>query len=268
MTQNQIFDLLTSLAADIREKKPQRPALIGVGGAQGSGKSFQCRCFVRESGLKVAHFSLDDVYLTLAEREAMARAVHPLFITRGPPGTHDIEMARSLIATLMIAQPEQETKLPCFDKVKDDRAPESEWPVFVGRPDVILVDGWLIPAAPPVGMPTEAINGMEEIEDPHRIWRNHMLTPLATRYPIFFRQFDATIYLQAPSFDVVRDWRAEQEKETLGRQLSGLEFAMLDRFVMHYERVTRAMLGGAQRADWVVRLDDARNVLGIEGRSA
>lgn len=258
-----VFEILDGLARDVIARRPQRPAVIGLGGAQGCGKSFQCRAFVRDSGLRVAHFSLDDVYLTLAEREEMARAIHPLFITRGPPGTHDLELARTILATLLSAKPDQQTRLPRFDKARDDRAPEKDWPVFVGRPDAILIDGWLIPAATPVGMPTGPINALEEIEDPHRIWRNHMLTPLATRYPIFFRQFDATIYLSAPSFEIVRDWRAEQEKETLGRQLTGLEHAALDRFFQHYERVTRAMLAGGHKADYVVRLDDARNVVSI-----
>ncbi|MBI1188500.1 MAG: kinase [Alphaproteobacteria bacterium] len=259
-----VVDLLDGLAREIIATRPQRPAMIGLGGAQGCGKSFHCCAFARDSGLRVAHFSLDDVYLTLAEREEMARAIHPLFITRGPPGTHDLEFARTCVGALMSARPDQETRLPRFDKARDDRAPEKDWPVFVGRPDVIVIDGWLIPAAPPVGTPTGPINALEEIEDPHRIWRNHMLTPLATRYPIFFRQFDATIYLQAPNFDIVRAWRAEQEKETLGRQLSGLEHAALDRFIQHYERVTRAMLAGGHKADWVVQLDEERAPVRIE----
>lgn len=262
-----IFELLLGLANAVREKQTLRPPLIGVGGAQGCGKSFQCALFAKQSGLKVAHFSLDDVYLTLAEREQMAKALHPLFITRGPPGTHDLELARTLITQLSTAKENQETLIPKFDKAKDDRAPQSEWPVFKGRPELILIDGWCIPAAPPVGMPTEPINPLEAIDDRHRIWRNHMLTPLATRYPIFFRLFDRTIYLQAPNFEIVRAWRAEQEKETLGRQLAGLEHAMLDRFVQHYERITRAMLAGHHRADVTVLLDESRHVVSMEWRT-
>lgn len=262
-----VADLIDRVARDIIARTPQRPALIGLGGAQGSGKSYAARLFARHSGLKVAHFSLDDVYLTLAERERMAKGVHPLFLTRGPPGTHDLELAKSVIARLSQARDGETTPLPGFDKAKDDRVAEKDWPVFTGRPEAILVDGWCIPAAPPVGMPTEPINPLEEIEDPHRIWRNHMLTPLATRYPLFFRSFDATIYLEAPNFEIVRIWRAEQEKQLLGRQLSGLEHAALDRFIQHYERITRAMLAGNHRADWLVRLDDSRNVIGIERRT-
>jgi D-glycerate 3-kinase len=259
-----LFDLLDRLAQAARAKRPARPALIGVGGAQGSGKSRFCREFAAQSSLRVAHFSLDDVYLTKSERERLAQTTHPLFITRGPPGTHDLELAKYTIAQLSSARPNDATPLPRFDKRADDREPENQWPVFIGRPDLILVDGWCLGAIPPMGAPVGPVNELEAEEDPDRIWRNHTIAPLATRYPLFFRQFDCLVYLQAPSFDVVRTWRAEQEEETLGRPLTLAERSSLNRFIEHYERLTRAMLDGQHRAEWIAHLDERRQVTAIE----
>jgi hypothetical protein len=47
-----------------------------------------------------AVLSLDDLYRTRAERQAMARQVHPLFATRGVPGTHDVDLGLATIAAL------------------------------------------------------------------------------------------------------------------------------------------------------------------------
>ncbi|MCY0536461.1 hypothetical protein OVV84_28185, partial [Klebsiella pneumoniae] len=64
-------------------------------------------------GLKVALFSLDDIYLTRAERQALAAEVHPLLATRGVPGTHDVAWGEALLEDLR--KPGQ-TLLPAFDK--------------------------------------------------------------------------------------------------------------------------------------------------------
>jgi D-glycerate 3-kinase len=259
-----IQTLIAGLIAEARARHPGRPALIGVGGAQGSGKSYQSRAYAAAHA-DVAHFSLDDVYLTRAEREALAREVHPLCITRGPPGTHDLDLADETIAALALAAAETQTPLPRFDKIRDDRARPTDRPVVTGRPGAILVDGWCFGAAAMDGAPAP-LNALEASEDADGEWRALTHAALAGDYADFFDAFDAIIYLRAPSWEIVRAWRGEQEVETLGRALNAEENATLDRFVMHYERVTRAMLAGHHRARWIVHLDEQRNVVRIEER--
>ena len=281
-----ISELMDKLIAQARAAHPAQAPLIGVGGAQGSGKTTLCRAYAAAHA-KVAHFSLDDVYLTRAEREqralihaqlvidhgeqphsrlsrderadGMART-RPLLLTRGPPGTHDLTLAKGLIARL---QTDRTTPLPRFDKRTDDRAPDFEWPVFEGPAGAILVDGWCMGALPPSDTPP-----LNEIEDDDVLgqWRALIRAELDGHYAVFFDTFDHIIYLQAPSFDVVRRWRGQQEEELLGRPMTVEEQAKLDRFIQHYERVTRSMLAGNLRADWIVRLDEDRNVIGIEER--
>lgn len=267
MSAQSVPALIEAIIRAARAERPGRPAIVGLAGPQGAGKTTFCARFLADTSWRVAHFSLDDVYLTKAERTHMAKAVHPLFATRGPPGTHDLDLAKRTITMLTSARPNDRTPLPRFDKSSDERIPESEWPVFVGRPDAILVDGWCLGANVPTGMAVEPLNPLEEEEDPHRIWRNHMLAPLATRYPLFFALFDLFIYLRGPNFDVVRHWRFEQEEELLGRRLADDEAENMHRFIDHFERITRAMIDGQHRARFIVQMDAFRRILAVEQRA-
>src|SRR5688572_25477505 len=68
--------------------------VLAITGAQGAGKTTLLgelpRVLNDAGGYRVAALSLDDFYLTRAERLVLARDVHPLFVTRGVPGTHDV----------------------------------------------------------------------------------------------------------------------------------------------------------------------------------
>jgi D-glycerate 3-kinase len=260
MSPHPIPTLIHEIIQSIRARNPERPALVGVGGAQGSGKSYHCRLLALAHQPRIAHFSLDDVYLTRAERERLAREAHPLFITRGPPGTHDIPLAIDTISKLQRGEP---ARLPRFDKTCDDRASLDTWPEARAPVDAILIDGWCMGATPmPDGPPINAV----EREDENGVWRRTMLNALEQQYAPFFANFDAIVYLQAPNWEIVRLWRGQQEERTLGRPLTADENAALDRFVMHYERITRAMLAGHHMAKWIVHLDEARNVVRVEER--
>jgi len=71
------------------------------------------------------------------------------------------------------------------------------------------------------------------------------------------------LYLRAPRFEVVLDWRCEQEEGLLGHRLSAGDRARISRFIQHFERITRHMMAGGRRADIEVQLDERRNVTEI-----
>jgi len=273
----EIAALIGRAVTKARARYPGRPALIGVGGAQGSGKSYQCRAYA-EAHPRVAHFSLDDVYLTRAERMARAAerlaalpphqaspALRALFLTRGPPGTHDLRLADETIAKLALPK---RTALPRFDKRADERTPTESWPTFLGPANAVLVDGWCLGAMS--GWPGIARNAVESedvaVTASERLtpWRDSIREALDSAYARFFDQFDTIIYLQAPSWRIVRQWRGQQEEEILGRALTEAENEALDRFVMHYESVTCDQLEGWSTANVIVHLDEARNVIRVE----
>lgn len=258
------LNALDQTIAIARERKRGPVAIVGVAGPQGSGKTTLVRAYV-SAHPGAAHFSIDDVYLRKRDRQRLAREVHPLFATRGPPGTHDIELFNETLTVLESAQPDWQVALPAFDKVADDRVPGERWPVFRGRPDVILVDGWCVGA---VAQDTEAldrpVNKLETNEDVAGTWRRRVNEQLGWDYRIAFARIDAILHLRAPAFDVVHEWRCQQEEGLLGRILTPADRDRIGHFIQHYERITRHMMDGGRRADVEVQLDARRNVTEVK----
>ena len=258
-----LVDLVGGLiAAGPRDRAP----LIAIVGAQGSGKTTLAREAAERFG--AVQISLDDVYLTRAEREALAREVHPLFATRGPPGTHDLTLVGDLIDRLSSAAPDDETLIPAFDKRVDDRLPCDRGRRFRGRPSAILVDGWCLGALPEdedaLAVPA---NALEREQDPDGVWRRAVNARVAGPYAAFAARFDAILFLKAPGFDVVLDWRAQQEADLLGlapADLPPAERARLAGFIQSFERLTRRMLAGGVTASVTVQLDGNHKPLAVE----
>ena len=253
-------DLVDLVGGLIARGPTDRPPLIAVVGAQGSGKTTLARAAADRFG--AAQISIDDVYLTRAEREAMAREVHPLFLTRGPPGTHDLALLQRLIDDLSAAGPGDEIPIPDFDKRGDDRWPRERWRRFTGRPSAILIDAWCLAALPQdEAALAEPVNALERDHDPDGRWRRAVDAFVAGPYAGFAARFDAVLFLEAPGFDVVLDWRSQQEVDLLGLAPADLPAAERERlagFIQYFERITRRMIDGGVRADVTVKLDRNR----------
>lgn len=251
-----------------------RPLMIGLCGAQGSGKSTAAEAVharLNAADIACAVVSIDDFYLTAAERHALARTVHPLLRTRGVPGTHDVALAASVFDGLAAGRP---VPLPRFDKARDDRAPETRWPVAPAGTQVVLFEGWCIGAVPQdEAALAEPVNALEAAEDPDGIWRRYVNAQLDGPYRPLFARLDRLILLRAPGFEVVRAWRGQQEadlrRKAGGHASIGMDDAALDRFIQHYERLTRHILAEMPaRADLTIALDAARAVQAVGQRSA
>ena len=132
-----------------------RPIVAGLCGSQGSGKSTMAaflKALLEAKGLKTAILSIDDLYLTLPERERLAAEVHPLLKTRGVPGTHDLGLGQALIDVLTDGV--AEVSMPRFDKAEDTRAPGATWPRVASPVDVILLEGrFEVVSAAELGLP-------------------------------------------------------------------------------------------------------------------
>lgn len=248
------------------------PLIVGIGGAQGTGKSTLAdflRLYLAENGsFSVAILSLDDFYFTHAERHQLGLAVHPLLATRGVPGTHDLQMLSTCLDQLCILQPGETLALPRFDKAGDDRADPASWPVVEGPIDVIVLEGWCVGAAPQSRSSlVEAINTLERVADAGGIWRRYVNEQLAGPYATLFQRLDRLVYLRAPDFGAVRRWRLEQEHKLAERHGGGMSDAEVGRFVEHFERVTRATLEAPPpQADVVARFDTAHACIHLDWR--
>jgi D-glycerate 3-kinase len=255
------------LAAAIAAAHPGRPLIVGVCGSQGSGKSTLCRVLevlLREShGLNAATLSLDDLYLTRRERAGLAATVHPLFATRGVPGTHDVALGEAVFAA--VREGRTGMRLPRFDKADDDRAPEADWLVIPAPLDVLLFEGWCVGATPQTAAElSEPVNRLEADEDADGTWRAHVNAALEGPYRALFAELDFLVMLAAPGFEAVHGWRLEQEHKLRARTGGGMRDEEIARFVMHYERLTRHVLADLPaRADVVVTLAPDHGVTGI-----
>ncbi len=253
-------DLLALVGRLIAAAPAGRPARIAIVGAQGSGKTTLARAAAH--AFNAAQISIDDVYLTRAEREAMARDVHPLFVMRGPPGTHDLGLLNDLMSQLSAAGPDDTTWLPDFDKRGDDRLPKDRWRPHHGRPSAILIDAWCLGVkAEDAAALDRPVNALEQTRDADGRWRSAINDFVAGPYRAFADSLDALLFLEAPSFDVVLDWRCQQEADLLGiapADLPAEERARLADFIQYFERITRRMLAGGVTADVTVKLDRNR----------
>ncbi len=256
-----IADFYVPMTAWVADHAEDRTLVLGLNGAQGTGKSTLARLLQqlleRVHGLRAAILSLDDLYLSGAARLQRANTIHPLFATRGVPGTHDVELGVRVIRCLREGRP---IALPRFDKSTDERRPVAQWPPWEGRCDVVLFEGWCVGARPQRTDELEIpVNELERLEDATGDWRWHVNRELAGQYQALFAELDLLVMLRPPDFDRVYAWREEQEIRL--RAGGGSEVMTPDavrRFIMHFERLTRFMWEEMPgRADAVVHLGDA-----------
>jgi D-glycerate 3-kinase len=250
--------------------------VFAIGGLQGSGKSTlaaQIAALAQSRGHRIAVLSIDDFYLTRAQRERLARDVHPLLASRGPPGTHDLGLAAETLDRLLAGQ---RTGLPRFDKLADERAPSAQWPVIEGRCDLVVLEGWFLKTPAQQADELHApINALERDEDPDGTWRTWCNAVLARDYPALWRRIDALWWLQGPDFEVVSDWRWQQEQALQAADpgnaggRAGMDRAQVGRFVQLFERVSRQALRTLPAiAERTLRLDAQRRlVLSPKGTS-
>jgi D-glycerate 3-kinase len=249
-----------------------RPFILGLCGAQGSGKSTAAvgvKRLLERDGHSAAILSLDDLYLPRMDRERLAR-FHPLLRTRGVPGTHDVDLGIATVGAL--GQPGR-VGLPRFSKADDDRIPRDRWDEVDAPVDVLIFEGWCVGARPQLPECLDPpVNALEAMEDPDGRWRRYVNDALAGNYQALFVSIDMLVLLAAPQFAVVASWRLQQEQELRIRSAEGPAAAgimteeQVGRFVMHYQRLTEHILTEMpDRADLVIRLDAGRGCrLGVQ----
>lgn len=246
-------------------KSLERCTLISINGSQGSGKStmtvFLQQILQHHFNLISAVVSIDDFYLTRAQRKLLSQQVHPLFATRGVPGTHDIELAKNTLQNLKNCSAQSPCRIPVFDKSIDDRADETLWPLVDSPVDVILFEGWCNHA--PMQSEQELtvpINDLEKNEDAEGVWRHYVNQQLQQYHTNLFSQADTLIFMQIPAFEKVYEWRGLQEhklkKATDESRQGVMDQQQLIRFIQHYERITRSCLKGLpDTADIILKID-------------
>jgi len=243
-------------------KKDNKIKIIGLSGGQGSGKSTITKIlkFILKLryGLELCVFSIDDFYKTRAERLKMSKKVHPLFLTRGVPGTHDISLIEKTFIKLK-KKNFSTVLIPKFDKSTDNRIKKSKWMKVTKQPNVIIFEGWCVGARnQKKNFLKKGINIIENKYDKDLRWRNEVNHYLSSSYKKIFNKIDKLIYLKAPSFNYIFRWRLNQEQKLklTSKNKKIMSKAEVKKFILFYERITRQMMRDFSKiSDLTVFLD-------------
>ena len=259
------------LAHDILEsKKTNTPIFVAINGCQGSGKTtladFLVTWFSKNTPLNSVALSIDDFYLAKQARSELAKDVHPLFTTRGVPGTHDVALMNSTITNLLAG--EVNVPLPRFNKHEDDCVPASDWLTNEKSVDIVILEGWCVGSEPqPLFSLSEPLNELEQQFDKEGVWRRCVNSCLANEYKAVFNLIDYTVMLKAPSFSDVFTWRQEQEQKLIAKKGEGsgtMTNEQLVYFISHFERITRENLNTlSAKANALIELDSNRDISGM-----
>lgn len=248
-----------------RASAARAPFVVGLAGAQGSGKSTLARIVVDRlaaSGARAATISLDDFYLGRAARRRLAARVHPLFVTRGAPGTHDVDLALDIVSACRRGAA---CRAPVFAKRADEALAREDWREIPAGLDVLVFEGWCLGARPQGAASLDApVNMLERVFDAEGVWRRAVNAALGETYQALFAENDHLVYLRPPSFEIVPRWRVEQERALAGSLADAPSPGLMSAdeisfFVQHFERLTRWMMKDLPwRASLVLELDAQR----------
>lgn len=252
---------------------------IGINGCQGSGKStlakFLAAYLTKQFNLSVVVLSLDDFYHSKAQRQQLAKQYHPLFKTRGVPGTHDVKLLQSVLTQLKNSKRTNQTVcLPQFDKAQDNPLPTQNWLTVTQGVDIVLFEGWCwgIPAEEPENLMLP-INLLESQLDQQGTWRKQVNHTLLHDYQPLYSVMNTWLMLKAPSFDVVFQWRLEQEQKLAKANVNNIACANgvmttteIKDFVQYFQRLTNHGLRVLpMKVDVMFELDIDRKIISSRG---
>ena len=234
-----------------------------IAGSQGSGKSTLTAVLklVLEKFYKkkVMLLSIDDYYLSKNKRLKLSKKIHPLLITRGVPGTHNIAALRKDIINF------QKKKFPIvaplFNKLKDDISSKKK---IIKKAEILLLEGWCC-GSTPINREYlfNNINHLESTLDKNKLWRQYYNSQLQKDYKKVFSLFDQQIYIQAPSFTYILKWRYAQEKSNAlkSKNEKFMKKTDLRKFIQHYEKLTKWMIKTMPaKADMLIKIDKNQKI--------
>lgn len=240
-------------------KQKRKTLFLGFAGGQGSGKTtiaeilkiilkkfFKRRIYVS---------SIDDFYKTAKSRNRMSKKIHPLFKTRGVPGTHDIDLIKNFFNSTK-RKNFKKIKIPRFDKSRDDRLKKTHWLNIKNKPEIIILEGWCVGAKPQSNsIIKKPINALEKYEDQDLKWRKYVNKKLNNEYRNFFKMIDHFIFMKIPNFKMVFKWRLLQEnklkkKSHINKKI--MSSNEIKRFIMFYERITLQMVKDLSKSASIV----------------
>ena len=239
----------------------KKPLIIGLAGGQGSGKttisSILSIILKKYFKLNIFIISIDDFYKTRKDRKILSKTKHPLLMTRGVPGTHDIDLMLKFFKKVK-SKNFKSIKVPKFNKAIDDRYSKKLWYKVKSKPDVVIFEGWCVGAkAQTVSQLNKPINSLERVCDQDVKWRSYVNNQLKTKYKTLFDQLDGLLYLKAKNFSLLRNWRLKQERKLWvqtknKKNLKIMSSGDIINFMQTYQRITQQMFKDAQKSSSII----------------
>jgi len=226
----------------------KKPYFLGLAGGQGTGKTTTSSLIEiilsKYFNLNVFKISIDDFYKTRKERISLSKRIHPMLLTRGVPGTHDINMMMDFFRKSK-SKKFKRLRLPTFNKAIDDRFNKKKWYDLKNRPDVIIFEGWCVGAKSEKNNTLKKpINSLEKNKDQKQIWRKYVNHQLKSKYKNLYSQLNCLVYLKAKNFSLLKKWRLKQERKLWIK--SKMKSKIMNReevlkFMQTYQRITQNM---------------------------
>jgi D-glycerate 3-kinase len=263
-----LWILWIPLALQLAQKKKNlaRPFIQGILGGQGTGKTTlsQIVCLLLSYlGYKAIGISIDDFYKTYAERQKL-KAKDPRLVRRGPPGTHDVNLALKTFNQLLQAKPKELIPIPRFNKSlhygEGDRmiAPE-----VVHDVDIVLFEGWFVGVRPVdktifnQSLPREVaevitLKYLQFARDNRRRLKDYL--PL-------WEKLDSLIILYPKDYRWSLDWRTSAEHQMIQTGKHGMSNNELQEFVyyfwrsLHPELYIKPLIHKPSFVDLVIEID-------------
>ena len=243
-------------------RKDFKTKIIGLSGGQGAGKStitgILKLILKKKYGLNICIFSIDDFYKTKNKRLRMSKKIHPLFITRGVPGTHDTALLNQTIRKLK-QKKFRTVFIPKFDKSKDDRCRKNKWQKIKIKPDIIIFEGWCVGTTHQNNNELKRpINLIEKKYDENLKWRKTVNNLIKKRYKNIFNKIDKLVFLKVPNFNYIIKWRwlQEQKMKLTTKSKKTMSKKEVKEFIMFYERLTKHMIKNYSKiSDLTIFLD-------------
>ena len=252
------------------------PLIIGLAGGQGTGKttitSIITIILKKYFKLNVFTISIDDFYKTIKQRTLLSKNKHPLLMTRGVPGTHDIDIMLNFFKKIKVKN-FKILKLPKFNKGVDDRCKQSLWYKIQSKPDVVILEGWCVGARSQNSKELKKpVNSLEKTHDQNFKWRQYVNYQLKTKYKKLFNQLDYILFLKAKNFSLLRRWRLKQEKKLWLKSKNKKNLKIMNKsevknFMDTYQRITQQMFKDMPKySSIVMNLNNSHQIKNIKYR--
>lgn len=171
-------------------------------------------------GKKVVKFSIDDFYLTFKQRRSL-RAEKPFIKYRGPPGTHDVEMALDIISKFK--NKEKSIEIPIFEKtLYEGRGDRNGFETVEdsNQTDIVIFEGWFV-----------GLSHIRREDFPERL-KSDSLARFSNKHLKKWKNWDfldTLIALKPQDFQYSIEWRKQAE-----RSKGGMTEEEVEKFVKFY----------------------------------